>query len=96
VLPLFEIAFLLVGFDHVARFIVNADHSLMRPTVEVRLTDALLPAFGSTYHSPPNGSASEIRSRHDDLYGADLEKVSATRRTDVSSRKSYLSGRNRR
>jgi hypothetical protein len=28
-LPLFEIARVLVRFDHVARFIVNANHSIM-------------------------------------------------------------------
>jgi hypothetical protein len=28
-LPLFEIASVLVRFDHVARFIVNADHRIM-------------------------------------------------------------------
>jgi hypothetical protein len=28
-LPPFEIAFMLVRFDHVARFIVNANHSVM-------------------------------------------------------------------
>jgi hypothetical protein len=29
-LPFFEIARVLVRFDHVARFIVNVDHSVMR------------------------------------------------------------------
>ena len=28
-LPLFEVALVLLRFDHIARFIVNADHSLV-------------------------------------------------------------------
>jgi hypothetical protein len=31
--PLFEITFVLVRFDHVARFIVNANHGIMRAAV---------------------------------------------------------------
>jgi hypothetical protein len=33
--PLFEIAFVLVRFDHVASLIVNANHSVMRAAVEL-------------------------------------------------------------
>jgi hypothetical protein len=34
--PLFEIARLLVRLDHVARFIVNADHGIMAASFAIR------------------------------------------------------------
>jgi hypothetical protein len=37
--PLFEIARVLVRFDHIARVIVNADHSITRPTVKLRVAN---------------------------------------------------------
>jgi hypothetical protein len=55
---LVEIARVLVRFDHVARFIVNANtasHERLRNFAQST-------AFGSLYHSRPNGSTSEIRS----------------------------------
>ncbi len=33
--PLFELAFALVRFDHVARFIVNANHGVVRTAVKL-------------------------------------------------------------
>ena len=37
---LLEIARVLVCFNHVARFIVNANHSIMRPTPVLRVIDS--------------------------------------------------------
>jgi hypothetical protein len=37
--PLFELARLLVRFYHVATFIVNANHSIMRATEELCVAD---------------------------------------------------------
>jgi hypothetical protein len=38
-LPAFEIALVLVRLDHVARRIVNANHNIMSPAVELRVAD---------------------------------------------------------
>ena len=40
-LRLFEIASVLVRFDHVARFIVNANHSTVRPATKRRVFDCI-------------------------------------------------------
>jgi hypothetical protein len=49
-------------FAFAARFILNANYSVVRPAVKLRVTDRIvLTASGSPYHSRPNGSASEIR-----------------------------------
>jgi hypothetical protein len=37
--PLFEIALVLVRFDHVANVIGNADHSVMRAAEKLRVLD---------------------------------------------------------
>jgi hypothetical protein len=39
--PLFEIARVVVCFKHVARFIVNADHSIVRGAVELGVIDCV-------------------------------------------------------
>jgi hypothetical protein len=38
-LPLFELALVLVRLDHVASVIVGANHDIMWPTVELRMSD---------------------------------------------------------
>ena len=38
---LFEIARVFVPLDHVASFIINANHSIMRPAVKHRVTDCI-------------------------------------------------------
>jgi len=58
----FEIAFVLVRLDHVAGLIVDAKHSDVRRLKCSAYPIVLLIAFGSPYHSRPNGSTSEIRS----------------------------------
>jgi hypothetical protein len=40
-LPLFEIARLPVGVDHVARFIVNANLAVVRPAIKLRVADCV-------------------------------------------------------
>jgi hypothetical protein len=40
-LPLFEIAGMFVRLDHVASFIVNANHGVMGPAVEFRVVDCV-------------------------------------------------------
>jgi hypothetical protein len=37
--PLFEVARVLVRFNHVASFIVNANHSVMRPVAKLCVVD---------------------------------------------------------
>jgi hypothetical protein len=61
-LPLFEIASVLVCLNHAASFIVNTDDGVVRPVARLCELIALLTAFGSAYHSRPNGSASLMRS----------------------------------
>jgi hypothetical protein len=51
---------LLVRFDHVAGFIVNANHSVMRAAEKLRVAQL---HFGSTYHKWLNGGAEQIRSK---------------------------------
>jgi hypothetical protein len=46
-LPLVEIAGVLVRLDHVARFIENANHSIMRPAEELGVVDCGLDATTS-------------------------------------------------
>ena len=38
----FEVALVLVRFDHVARFIVNADHRVMRAAVMLCVADCII------------------------------------------------------
>jgi hypothetical protein len=59
---LYELARVLVRFDHVARFIVNANDGIIYRLKNFAYPIALLIAFASRYHSRPNGSASEISS----------------------------------
>jgi hypothetical protein len=54
--PLFEIARVLVHLDHIVSSIVNANDRIMCPAAKLCAAIAL----GLAYHSPPNGSASEI------------------------------------
>jgi len=63
-LRLCELARVLVGLDHVARIIHRkreSRHHVNAFEIFAYLI-ALLTAFGSAYHSAPNGSTSEIRS----------------------------------
>ena len=39
--PLFELACVLACFDHVARLIVNANHSVMRAAEKLRVADCV-------------------------------------------------------
>ena len=39
--PLFELVCVLVCFDHVARLIVNANHSVMRAAEKLRVADCV-------------------------------------------------------
>jgi hypothetical protein len=55
-------ACLFARLDHVASFIVNANYSVMRAVVMLRVAISLLIAPRPAYHTRPNGSASEIRS----------------------------------
>jgi hypothetical protein len=41
-LRFFELAFVLVRFNHIASFIVHADHSVMRAAVELRVFDCVI------------------------------------------------------
>ena len=56
----FEIAFVLVYLDQFASRIVNVDHGIMRAALVFRVAIA---SATFKYHSPLNGSASEIRSK---------------------------------
>jgi hypothetical protein len=38
---LFELARVLVGLNHVAGFFVNANHSIMRPAIKLRVADCV-------------------------------------------------------
>src|SRR5215469_9275845 len=59
-LRLFEVALVLVRLDHVASFIVNANHSVMGTAAVHRVADLHYPACHTT--DRPNGSTSEMRS----------------------------------
>jgi hypothetical protein len=41
-LPVFEITLVLVRFDHVASFIVNANHCIMRTAEKIRVFDGIV------------------------------------------------------
>ncbi len=62
-LRLFEITRILVCFNYVASRIVNPNHRRHVIGCDAsRNPTALLAASDPPYHSPPNGSAAEIRS----------------------------------
>jgi len=50
--PLFEIASVLVRFDHVASIIVNVNHSVMRVAVEFGVIDYIADRKGPRLFSP--------------------------------------------
>jgi hypothetical protein len=52
-LPFFELAFVLVRLDHVASFIVNANHGIVWPAVNFAwpITEHCLPAFAAHKHT---------------------------------------------
>jgi hypothetical protein len=61
--PLFELARVLLCFNHIARFIVERESQRHVSGCGVSHTPIAVPiAFGSADHKRPNGSASEIRS----------------------------------
>ena len=51
---------MLVRLDHVASFIVNADHGALWPTVELRIHDCVLDCVRLDVASRTKGSLSEI------------------------------------
>ena len=50
--PVFEITHVLVRFDHVARFIVNANHGVMRAAVEFGVIDYIADRKGPRLFPP--------------------------------------------
>ena len=40
-LPVFEVAGMLIRFDHAARFMISANHSIMRAAVELGVADCV-------------------------------------------------------
>jgi hypothetical protein len=52
VLPLFEIGRVLVGFDHVASLIVNANHSVMRPVARLCVVNCVAHCVWLTVPQP--------------------------------------------
>jgi len=56
-LPLFELARVLVRLNHVASFIINANHSIVWAAEKLCVADCIgWLRFGSAYHRPPNGN----------------------------------------
>jgi hypothetical protein len=51
----------LVRFDHVARIIINANHGAMSSAEKLCVSDRVADCVWFSYHSRPNGRASEIR-----------------------------------
>jgi hypothetical protein len=74
-LRLFEIACVLVRLDHVARFIVNANHSVMWAAIMHRVADGVASRARSTITKPGRTAAHRKSDRRrDDLCGAGLGK----------------------
>ncbi|PYK49609.1 MAG: hypothetical protein DME20_06500 [Verrucomicrobia bacterium] len=53
---------MLVRLDHVARFIVNANHSIVRAAAKLRVVNCVADRVWLAIPQPTNGNLSEIRS----------------------------------
>ena len=61
--PLFELANVLVRLDHVARIIINRNHSTVLTAAKLRALNGVADCVWlAISQAGPNGSASEIRS----------------------------------
>ena len=72
--PLFELASVLVRLNHVASFIVNANHSIVRATVIFRVDDCIRDGIRPTTPESPEWQTSEIDRRRVYLCAVGLRK----------------------
>jgi hypothetical protein len=76
-LELAKIARVLVRLDHVARFIVNANHSIIRPAEKLRVADCVTDRIRLGYHNRPNRNKLSVivRVKYWQIIADNLSKV---------------------